>query len=230
MQHLHFEEIDSTQKYLQENIDDLIKQHSHVLISCEKQNSGIGRSGNLWIQNPKSIAFSCSLNPNKNLSITPLEIGLVLIKYFHQRFNINLKIKWPNDLLNEENKKLGGIISHYYNEKLVIIGIGINVGEIQIQNNEFRHGISSIKMNEKYDLKSWCYEIYHYLLQNRLTPEEVVANFKIHCAHQDQMVRIIENDKNFDGIFIGCDEFGAAQLKINESLTNFISGTLTILN
>jgi BirA family biotin operon repressor/biotin-[acetyl-CoA-carboxylase] ligase len=230
MQHLHFEEIDSTQKYLQENMDELIQQNSQILISCEKQKKGIGRSGNFWIQTPKSIAFSCSMNPNNNFSLTPLEIGLVLIKYFKQKFNINLKIKWPNDLLNEENKKLGGIISHYYNEQLVIVGIGINVGEIQIQNNEFRHGISSIRISENYDLKSWCNEIYHYLIQNRLTPEEVVTNFKIHCAHQDQMVRIIENDKIFDGIFIGCDEFGSAKVKINETITNFISGTLTILN
>jgi BirA family biotin operon repressor/biotin-[acetyl-CoA-carboxylase] ligase len=230
MQHLHFEEIDSTQKYLQENIAELIQQHSHVLISCEKQNNGIGRSGNLWFQNPKSIAFSCSMNPNKKFSITPIEIGLILINYFNQKFNINLKIKWPNDLLNNENKKLGGIISHYYNEQLVIVGIGINVGEIQLQNKEFRHGISSIEMSEHYDLKIWCNEIYQYLIQNRLTPEEVVTNFKIHCAHQNQLVCILDNEKKFEGIFLGCDEFGAAKIKNDETIMNFISGSLTILN
>ena len=72
-------------------------------------------------------------------------IGIVeAIKYL---YNINTKIKWPNDIL-AKNKKIGGILveSKIINDETnIVIGIGINVNQ-KLMLNELKNKAISIKM------------------------------------------------------------------------------------
>lgn len=228
MHHLHFKKIDSTQLYLKENILSLLEVTPFILISAEEQSNGIGRSGNSWVHNPGSIAFSFTIAPNKILTVTPIEIGLIIVKFFHEKYKIVIKLKWPNDLMDSNNFKVGGLISNFQNPNVLIIGVGINLGNLLIDDSAFRYKASAldagIRINE--DLYK---ELYAYIIQNRISESTVLNLFELSCSHLNKQVRIEESGKIFEGIFIGCDENGAAKIKINNEIKYFISGSLTII-
>ena len=86
-----------------------------------KQSEGYGRLGRFWESDLGGLYFSVNL-PNRNL--LPIIIGIsvadILVK-----LKLNVKLKWPNDILLND-MKLGGVICHSEG-KITVAGLGINI-------------------------------------------------------------------------------------------------------
>jgi len=104
------------------------------LILADEQTSGRGRSGRQWYTPKNSaLAFSLILRPAEE-EITPsLFIGLgalALAETIQQNYNIPAKIKWPNDVLID-NQKVAGILleSVWLGNRIetIVLGMGVNV-------------------------------------------------------------------------------------------------------
>ncbi|MBI4924906.1 MAG: biotin--[acetyl-CoA-carboxylase] ligase [Bdellovibrio sp.] len=100
-------------------------------ISAIKQTSGKGRLGRSWISQEGNLFLSIVLRSKKTEHMTwhPLVVAYGVCSALTRKIkNLNVKIKWPNDLyLN--NAKLGGILCEgttYEQEHFIIAGIGIN--------------------------------------------------------------------------------------------------------
>ena len=108
--------IDSTNTWLTEFNNDFFDS----IISLQ-QSKGYGRQGRFWESELGGLYYSVVLPYKKTL---PIIIGVsasdILAKH-----NIDIRIKWPNDLL-VDGKKLGGILCQSQGEN-AIIGLGINV-------------------------------------------------------------------------------------------------------
>lgn len=110
---------------------------------AQEQTAGKGRSGRVWLSNPKdtlcfSLAHPFHKRPNE-LSGLSLVIGLAVIAgisaalgastaTLHQQ---GLRLKWPNDLLLN-NAKLGGILieggqTNPSSPTWMVIGLGLNL-------------------------------------------------------------------------------------------------------
>ena len=128
-----YEKIESTHKYIKQNQQ---KYKEKTVIIANTQTNGIGTKGKCWFTGSnKNIAMSILYRPNcdiKNLYGLTVEIAKVLQKEIHNLYNIELKIKEPNDLLLN-NKKICGILteSNIIGNKInyLIISIGFNVNE-----------------------------------------------------------------------------------------------------
>lgn len=129
----YFETIDSTHKYAKRNIDNI---DNGSIIIAETQTVGIGTKGRTWhTGKEKNIAMTIVLKPNKKvkeLENLTVDIAKVIQKAIRQLFNIELKIKEPNDLLLKE-KKICGILTEVNSigEKInyLLMSIGFNVNE-----------------------------------------------------------------------------------------------------
>jgi len=108
--------IDSTNTWLTQFNNDLFDS----IISL-KQSKGYGRLGRHWESDIGGLYYSVVLPYRKILPIiVGVSVSEILVKY-----NIDIQLKWPNDIL-VEGKKLGGILCH--SEGLsAIVGLGINV-------------------------------------------------------------------------------------------------------
>lgn len=231
----HFNTIGSTQTYLKENWETLKLKDRDILISCSKQTEGVGRKGNTWESFPNSLAMSFTLKPNPNASLTPLEIGLITINFFRNKFKKDLFLKWPNDILTSEGKKCGGIICHYVDSTTVIVGLGINLGKFEVPKDIlFSHGLGCVDSNLelKYnDQEKISRELYEELMGQRILNTESLRNsFNKYCAHLNKRVSIYEDDAFHVGIFKGIGDSGEALIEIDSSVKAFISSSLTILN
>lgn len=110
------------------------------LLLAEQQTGGRGRYGRSWLSPFASgIYLSVSLERDKFVQGTDglsLAIG-VLIANFLNKLGIGIGLKWPNDLLTSIDpvSKLGGILVEL-SDKQVVIGMGINYRQMQIQGGQ----------------------------------------------------------------------------------------------
>jgi len=82
MYHQHFNTLDSTQVFKNNNLEKLKSEQNDILISTTHQTQGIGRSGNTWDNYENSLAMSFTLAPNPIATLTPLEIGVITVRFF----------------------------------------------------------------------------------------------------------------------------------------------------
>ncbi|ALJ90008.1 biotin--[acetyl-CoA-carboxylase] ligase [Thermus aquaticus] len=101
-----------------------------ALVLAEVQERGRGRRGRPWESRPgESLTFSLLLRPAlplSALSLLPLLAGLALFEA------VGLGgLKWPNDLLAPDGRKLGGILLEAKAEgeevAYALLGVGVNV-------------------------------------------------------------------------------------------------------
>ena len=132
---IYYKQIDSTQT----EIYRLIKTNSITngeLVIADIQTKGVGTHGRIWnTDEAENIAFSFYIKTNcniKKLDGLTLEIANIIVQIFKEKYNINLQIKEPNDIIFN-NKKLGGILAEtkIVSEivKYIVVGIGINTNK-----------------------------------------------------------------------------------------------------
>ena len=163
MEHIHFETCESTQKYLIERTKN--EAAGKLLVSCDFQSHGIGQRNNTWDAYKNSLCFSFVAKENEVLNLTSLEMGVLICSFFKTTFNTNLKLKWPNDILNHNGEKVGGIIINKQGDQEPIIGIGLNMGpdkEESIQNYDIPAGFI-FNFSKEYSKKETAKLIYDFI-------------------------------------------------------------------
>lgn len=129
---IELETVNSTNIYIKNNLS-LIKSDNILLTAIAKeQKSGYGRNQNIW-QSPKNglwFSFAFRLNDsfiNKIAGFSHVT-SLTISKILENDYKIFPKIKWPNDILINQNKLAGILIEikSFLGEKILITGIGIN--------------------------------------------------------------------------------------------------------
>jgi BirA family transcriptional regulator, biotin operon repressor / biotin---[acetyl-CoA-carboxylase] ligase len=111
----------------------LTTQTTPALLIAQSQTAGRGRAGRSWLSTPgKSLTFSLAWKfnaPVHALIGLPLAVGVALAEALAM-FQIEVRLKWPNDILYE-GKKLAGILiesASAGDASWAVIGIGINMG------------------------------------------------------------------------------------------------------
>jgi len=133
---IHFSSIASTNDHainMLNNIDpSKLENINGILVLADEQTGGRGRFNRQWLSPPGglwfSLIFRTDLRTDKIPAITLIAAFCtadVLIRYY----DINVNIKWPNDLYYEDCK-FGGILSESKkigSSHIIILGMGLNI-------------------------------------------------------------------------------------------------------
>jgi BirA family biotin operon repressor/biotin-[acetyl-CoA-carboxylase] ligase len=118
------EEVDSTQNLLYSLAQ--AGAPEGTLLLAERQTQGRGRRGRTWQTLPGALTFSLLLRPKlppEALTLIPLAAGVAL----QEATGIG-GLKWPNDLLVPDGRKLAGILGEVSaGGQLLILGVGLNL-------------------------------------------------------------------------------------------------------
>ena len=118
MEIIYFKEIESTQKYLLNNLK------PNICIWSDYQTNGIGSRGRDWQGIRGNLFFSFSLKKSDNVPLQSLSIYYMYqLKQLLNSYGSKVKFKWPNDLYFKN--KVAGIITNLKNG-IIIVGIGLN--------------------------------------------------------------------------------------------------------
>lgn len=149
----HFEELDSTNTYCKNNIDQL---NDLEIIECDYQTLGRGRMNRSFFATNDSLTFSIVyknqfvLDHFDSLSL----ISAVAVYETLSKYTSNVSLKWPNDVLIN-GKKVSGILLESVSKDVfsnVILGIGVN-----INNSSFPEELNAtslyLETKQKFDKK-----------------------------------------------------------------------------
>jgi BirA family biotin operon repressor/biotin-[acetyl-CoA-carboxylase] ligase len=104
-------------------------------VLAERQTSGRGRRGRAW-QSPagSGLYLSLVLRPNlplSSLGLLPLLAGACLHRAIQTQTGLEAVLKWSNDLLVPDGRKLAGVLLESEVEdgaaRFVVLGMGVNV-------------------------------------------------------------------------------------------------------
>lgn len=124
---------------------------TRALVITQNQESGRGRQGRVWLGAKEALLatylFSLPL-PVEQIQCAPLLVGLTLSELCDE-LGVETYLKWPNDLLSKDGKKLAGILIELIQSagrNYLSIGIGLNIfGEPLSEAASFQSlGVSNI--------------------------------------------------------------------------------------
>ena len=121
--------VDSTDSTNADLLADASAPDRSVLVA-EHQLAGRGRFDRTWTSPPRAgLTFSALLRPSVPMPVwgwLPLLAGVALHEAVAERAGVETGLKWPNDLLAADGRKLAGILAQTAGP-VVVIGIGLNV-------------------------------------------------------------------------------------------------------
>ncbi len=146
----YFKEVDSTNdvaKYLAEE-----GAEEGTIVIAEIQNRGKGRRGKTWISPPGGVWMSIILRPDIppfNAPQLTLVTGVAVAETLKKECNLDVGIKWPNDILIG-NKKVCGILTEVNASidkvNYVVVGIGIDMNvDVPLFPPDLQKGATSLK-------------------------------------------------------------------------------------
>ncbi len=136
MNYLYLEEIDSTNKFAKEGINDI---PDRTVVYTYKQTAGRGRLQRKWnYTGEDNIYASIVLKPSyemKEVYSNLTQLLCVVLAEVFEEYDIYPKIKWPNDI-RIHGKKISGILAEAvgvndsdgkYMLKGLVLGFGVNL-------------------------------------------------------------------------------------------------------
>ena len=113
--------------------DPLSPAPAGAVVLAERQTAGRGRRGRVWEAGGHNLTFSVLLPPGlevSSLSLLPLAAGVALCKVTRALAGVG-GLKWPNDLLSPDGRKLAGLLleADLRGEEVAraVLGVGLNV-------------------------------------------------------------------------------------------------------
>ncbi len=184
-----------------------------ALVVANCQTAGRGRLGRDFVSPPDTGVYLSAVytlsGAEKNLDMLSPLAGLAVRDTLYNMFDLQVQIKWPNDILHE-GRKLCGILCEILNEqdrpKYVIVGVGLN-----IQRGAFPDDVDCIAgaVGEYYkgeiDRNELCIELVHnmdrYIQRSGALTEdrkEVVDRLKACSATVGQLIRVQTPDGGYE--------------------------------
>lgn len=124
---LHLPETDSTNRVARERA----RQGERLVVVADRQTAGRGRLGRSWQSAPgQNLLFSAILP----LSCPPARAPrAVLVWAAHLAAALGCRVKWPNDLVDAQHRKLAGLLAELETDPqgrlVVVLGVGVNVNQ-----------------------------------------------------------------------------------------------------
>ena len=148
--------VDSTNTYAHSLISDGLGEDA--LVYCRAQTAGRGQRGNTWVSNAGDGIYCSFIIFHKNAFVRDQFVFNMLMavavgSYLASKGIKNAKIKWPNDLLVDENKIAGLLIENSLKGEKIsvsIVGVGLNLNQVW-QDVKFETPSSSLKMITGHD-------------------------------------------------------------------------------
>jgi BirA family biotin operon repressor/biotin-[acetyl-CoA-carboxylase] ligase len=122
-----------------------------LALYTDDQQNGKGQRGNVWNgETDKNIAMTLAFpilsTQNIDLVLLNKALSVGVLRPLQNVIREKLFLKWPNDIVTE-SKKLGGLlmeITQVNQQKFLLLGVGINVNQLDWQNEPKATSLSII--------------------------------------------------------------------------------------
>ncbi len=228
-----FAELDSTNDEAKRQIINAlsIKDLNNTVIWAKKQINGRGRYDRNWISPEGNLYFSLIIVPEFSLAkiyqlsfVAALAVNLAISDFINE--DVNLKCKWPNDILLE-GKKVAGILLEKILDNAVIIGVGVNINSFP---DNVIFSATSLNLHSKLPIKidilldKIVNNFNNILLRWQIYGFSVIGKAWLDMAYGiGSNIKVSLQDIVYTGTFMGINEDGQLILKEDSGNTRLIS-------
>ena len=203
----------------------------HVLVCSEEQTHGRGQREHQWVSPVGNIYLSTLLNLQTVIDgRLALEIALNILQMPSLR-DLNLQVKWPNDLYSSQGK-WGGILVEPISTHQVIVGVGINIYPIPKSGIEQRAtsltelGLANPNrielIAELYTAIQLAGDWFNHNCYN------LAARFNHHAAFMQDVVELEHLQGTTQGQFLGIRNDGSINIQTTQGIENHFQGRLRL--
>ena len=191
-----------------------------TVVIAEFQSRGRGRLQRVWHSEAGGLYFTIVLRPDMEPAAAfriNFAASLSLAKVLQKMFQVDARVKWPNDILVNE-RKLAGMLSEMGVESgrlsYVNIGIGINVNnhpEKQEPNAVSLKKLLGTNVDRRMLLSSFLDELQAIVSIGPL--EHIISQWKQYTTTIGRHVKIMTVDNCYEGLALDVNENGALILE-----------------
>lgn len=216
---------------------EILKKKQKPFILCTRdQTSGRGRMDRSWKMSldqdiAMSIVLPCHISQYLLFSIIRLA-SLAVWRTLNQYCSERCFIKWPNDVMTKDGKKICGILTESVLEdneiRYIIVGIGVNINSTNLP--DYAQSLRDLT-NQEHDIN----KIYALLIDDFVdrwnkfphNEESVFEEWERLLLWKGEKVSLLHGDTQYQGVFCEVLRDGSLILEINNEKRKFLSGDLS---
>lgn len=200
------------------------KDVSHMsVVVADRQSNGRGRLKRHWFSETGGLYFTIILRPVIAPALSfkiSFSASLALVRVIRRLYDVDAKIKWPNDILVED-KKLSGMLSEMETEsdlvKYINIGLGINVNndprEVEPKSTSLKILLNT-KVSRVELLINFINELESIL--SKVDSKDIVSIWKQYSGTLNRPVTVVTIHEQIEGIAKDVDETGALKIELSD--------------
>jgi BirA family biotin operon repressor/biotin-[acetyl-CoA-carboxylase] ligase len=208
-----------------------------AMIIAGEQFAGQGRNQRTWSSPAGKGIYATTLltRAARDLALIPLEMANIIASFLRERFGIDARLKWPNDVLANGRKIAGILIEARVQEDraFLIIGTGVNVEPMADDDGPNATSIHELAPDRFSGIDDATLAFITHLdthLARPLARERVLGDWRSMTIHTpgDRITSII-NERRINGTWKGIDEEGRALIDDGSVVIAVSAGELVLL-
>ena len=206
-----------------------------TVIVAAGQTDGRGRRGRGWHSPEGGLYMTASLRPVGDVGLVPLMGGVAVAETIREMTNIDVGLKWPNDILIR-GRKVGGVLSEsgWAKGKIkhVLLGVGVNLNNTAPQWLPEATSVSEelgrvVDVDLFLDILLETLDRYIPYLESR--PELILLTWKEMSQTLGRMVEVTDEDSEvISGLAVGVDPDGALLVDCGGTIRRVVTGVLEL--
>ncbi len=236
----HFNQLDSTNSRAKQ----LLANNEPVdgtVILADYQSAGRGQLDNIWLSAPgQNLLMSIILRPNlgvKKQFYLNKALTAAIADFLIAEFNLPAKIKWPNDILIQDEKIVGLLIENQLQNSLLtasIIGVGFNINQVVFPLFRPKATSLAIQTGQQFTVKRILEKLVntmndYYSLLIWEEYQKIDDWYHQHLYRVQEAQRFELHGQQRLGIINGVDEFGQLCIQFPEGEQRFQNKQITYL-
>ncbi len=212
---IHLSEIDSTNNFAAKLLSENLCQNGSVIMA-DVQTQGKGQRGNIWLSESGKNLLSSFIFKSDNLSVDrqatlTWATSLSLIETL-RKFNIEVQVKWPNDIVVAGKKIAGILIENQLQGSKIncsIIGIGVNLNQTSFENlNATSLLLETKKTVEPKSFLAFLAQEMNLLFQFDNNSDLLKKEYENNLFQMNELKRYKDENGEFYGKIIGTSDEG----------------------
>lgn len=230
---IHLAKVISTNSYTAELLSNSEPLAEGSVIMADFQSGGRGQNGAVWESNPElNLLLSVYYRPQflkiEDQFLLSIAISLAICEFI-EKYASNVQVKWPNDIYVGNQKIAGILIENSIQQHVIknsIIGIGININQIEFSENA-PNACSLLQLTgKKYDrellLEELCDAIEEQYEWIRNSPKLTIQNAYLKKLFRfQQEAHFVIDEIAQTAKIVGIDDFGRLGVQLKEHIRYF---------
>ena len=236
--HIKLDFIDSTNSYVL-SLQELGVFKEGLVVTANYQSGGNGQRGKVWESNTNenlllSVVIEFRISVSKQFEISKI-VSLSICDLLTD-LGLNPEIKWPNDILVSKQKIAGILIQNKLQGNLIvhsIIGIGLNINQINFKEYSPKATSLQLLLNKKFDIDKIKIQLLYFLSdriekyrQGQLQHEEYLKSLYL----KDQIAAFEIKGRQIMGIIKEVSQSGKLLIQLeDDKIAEFENQTIKYL-